>query len=200
MVRLIPTTTKLKTEGFAKLFFREVFPHYGFPAQIISDRGNQWNSAFFKALCHKAGILLLLSTAYHAQTNGLVERYNEVVSAALRHYVKVDLTDWDDYLPFIEFALNSSFVPAIGTTPFKLNRVNSPRNPFTELIQATKSDGTTAPSSELCSWMGTNNAKTGIRTYLQAHTQFQRARKAVHDAKSLLKEKFDAKTTRPASL
>lgn len=41
--------------------------------------------------------------------------------------------------------------------------------------------------------MGTNNATTGIRTYLQAHTQFQRARKAVHDAKSLLKEKFDAK-------
>ena len=192
MVRLIPTNMKLKTEGFAKLFFREVFPHYGFPAQIVSDRGKQWNAAFFKALCQKAGILLLLSTAYHAQTNGLVERYNEVVSAALRHYVNVDLTDWDDYLPFIEFALNSSYVPAIGTTPLRMNRVNAPRNPFTELVQASKGAGPTTPSSGLYSWMGSSTARTGVRTYLQAHAQFQRARKSVHDAKSLAKEKFDA--------
>ena len=31
MVRLVPCTTELDAQGFAKLFMREVFPHYGFP-------------------------------------------------------------------------------------------------------------------------------------------------------------------------
>jgi hypothetical protein len=65
MVRLVPTTSSLETEGFAKLFFKEVFAHYGFPSRIISDRGTHWNSAFFAALCRRAGILMHLSTAFH---------------------------------------------------------------------------------------------------------------------------------------
>ena len=87
MVRLVPTHTTLTTEGFAELFFREVFPHYGLPTKIVSDRGPQWNSEFFRTLCDRADIRLSLSTAYHPQTNGLVERTNEVVETALRHYV-----------------------------------------------------------------------------------------------------------------
>ena len=31
MARLVPTRTTLDTEGFADLFIREVFPHYGMP-------------------------------------------------------------------------------------------------------------------------------------------------------------------------
>ena len=30
MVRLIPTNTSLDAAGFAKLYIKEVFPHYGF--------------------------------------------------------------------------------------------------------------------------------------------------------------------------
>jgi hypothetical protein len=46
MVRLVDTNcnTQLITTEFAKLFIREVFPHYGFPLSMVSDRGTQWNS------------------------------------------------------------------------------------------------------------------------------------------------------------
>ncbi|MEO1301476.1 MAG: hypothetical protein AAFU83_04560 [Bacteroidota bacterium] len=71
-----------------------------------------------------------MSTAYHPQTNGLVERTNEVIEAALRHYVSADHSDWDDQLPWVEFALNSAYHPAIGTTPFALNRVVVPKDPL----------------------------------------------------------------------
>ena len=50
MVRLIPTTADLDSVGFAKPFFTHVFPHYGMPEKIISDRGTQWNSEFFRKL------------------------------------------------------------------------------------------------------------------------------------------------------
>jgi hypothetical protein len=54
------------------------------------------------------------STAYHPQTNGLVER-NEVVK--LRHYVSPDQNDWHKHLPFIEFALNNAYHKTIHATP-----------------------------------------------------------------------------------
>jgi transposase InsO family protein len=99
MVRLAPTTNDLSASGFAHLYMREIFLHYGFPLKIVSDRGTQWNSDLFKALCRRSGVELSMSTAFHPQTNGLVERTNEVVEAALRHYISADLSDWDDMLP-----------------------------------------------------------------------------------------------------
>ena len=83
MVRCVPTHTTLSTKGFAELFMREIFVHYGMPAGIVSDRGKQWRSSFFMEICRICGIFLALSTSHHPQTNGLVERYNEVIEAAL---------------------------------------------------------------------------------------------------------------------
>jgi hypothetical protein len=39
-----------------------------------------------------------MSFAFHLQTNGLVERTNEVVNVALCHYISADMSDWDDML------------------------------------------------------------------------------------------------------
>ena len=55
MARIIPTYTSLDAKGMAKLFIREIFPHYGMPMEIISDRGTQWNNEFFQALCDEIG-------------------------------------------------------------------------------------------------------------------------------------------------
>ena len=72
MVRLVGTTKDLTAEGFAQLFMREVFAHYGFPRNVVSERGTQRNSACFRAICDSAGVELALATAYHPQSNGLV--------------------------------------------------------------------------------------------------------------------------------
>jgi transposase InsO family protein len=87
-----------------ELFLKEVFPHYGSPLHIVSDRGTQWNSKLFRALRTVASVQPYFSTAYHPQTNGLVERTNETVGAALRSYVGPDMRDWPDSLSFVEFA------------------------------------------------------------------------------------------------
>ncbi len=187
MVRLVATHTTLSAQGFAKLFMLHIFPHYGFPVTIVSDRGTQWNSDFFKAICVAAGISLTLSTAYHPQTNGLVERTNEVVEAALRHYVAADLKDWDDYLPLVEFALNSSYHPSLGTTPYHMNRISIPISPFESVLQRR-----IIASPALASSMGTTAATlAGQRTFLQAREEFHRARRCVSAAKALMKDRHD---------
>ena len=193
MVRLVPTCTTLTTEGFTELFFKEVFPHYGMPTKIVSDRGPQWNSEFFRSLCDRADIRLSLSTAYHPQTNGLVERTNEVVETALRHYVAPDQSDWHKKLPFIEFALNNMYREATGSTPFRMNRITVPLAPFEAVKDRIATQkGLVAPQSELASWMGASVPK-GERTYLQAKEEFARARQSVHWAKCKMKEAHDKK-------
>ena len=192
MCRLIATHTTLTTQGFVKLFFKEVFPHYGFPTKIVSDRGQQWNSEFFRALCDAADIRLSLSTAYHPQTNGLVERTNEVVETALRHYVGATHTNWNEKLSFVEFALNDMYHETTGTTAFRMNRVTVPLSPFEAVKKRiAHKEGITEPNAEVASWVGMSTP--GARTLVQAHEEFARARRSVHWAKCKMKESYDKK-------
>ena len=129
MVRLIPTVSTLDGPGFAKLFFQHIYPHYGLPLGICSDRGVQWNNAFFKSLCAHLGIQLRLTFSYHPQANGQVERLNRVIEEALRHFVGPAHDDWDEYIPHVEFSINNSKCESTGCTPFQLNRITPPLSP-----------------------------------------------------------------------
>jgi putative transposase len=193
MVRIIPSHNNLDTKGFAKLFFTEVFAHYGMPSQIISDRGNQWNNEFFKDLCDYADIRLTMSTSHHPQTNGLVERSNEVIETAVRHYVNSDHSDWNLKLPFIEFALNATKKEATGTTPFHMNRITLPRNPFQAVVSNEKFLAELNKKGELStSWMGISHS-CGYRTGIQARHEFEFAKMAVEQAKEKMKMAHDKK-------
>ena len=148
------------------------------------------NKSIGNHVCDAADIRLSLSTAYHPQTNGLVERTNEVVESALRHYVGADHTDWNDKLLFIEFALNDMYRETTGSTPFKMNRVTVPLAPFEAVKKRiAHKEGIEAPSAEVASWLGMSTP--GARTLLQAHEEFARARQSVHWAKCKMKEAYD---------
>ena len=129
MARLIPAHSTLDGPGFAKLFFQHIYPHYGLPLGICSDRGVQWNNKFFKSICEHMGIDLRLTYSYHPRANGQVERLNRVIEEALRHFVSPAHDDWDAFLPHIEFSINSSHNAATGCTPFQLNRITPPLSP-----------------------------------------------------------------------
>ncbi|KAM4063807.1 integrase core domain-containing protein [Hirsutella rhossiliensis] len=57
------------------------------PRSIVSDRGSNWLSRFWKRFCRLAGVTQKLSTAYHPQTDGGPERMNQEIEAYLRAYV-----------------------------------------------------------------------------------------------------------------
>ena len=196
MVRLVPCDTKIDAAGFAKLFFREVFPHYGLPAKIVSDRGTQWNSEFFTALCVTVGIKLALSTSYHPQTNGLVERTNGTVEAALRHYTSANQDDWADYLPLVEFALNNAYHNTLQCTPFQMNRVTLPLDPFQALV---RSSGNEPVKCTRARWMGMSSLASpeagGTRNAVQAADEYLWARKCVQLAKDKMKAVHDRNVT-----
>ena len=72
------------------------------------------------ALYKRLGIDAGLTTAYHPQANGQVERKNQEVEAYLRLFIGKRQDDWVDLLPTAEFVINSQLNSATGHTPFEL--------------------------------------------------------------------------------
>jgi transposase InsO family protein len=75
----IPIHTPINAEGTALLFLKEVWKHHGTPRVVISDRGPQFIAAFMRELYKLLGIKLAMSTAHHPQTDGQMERVNQVL-------------------------------------------------------------------------------------------------------------------------
>lgn len=80
--------------------------YHWWPKIIVSDRGTNWTSDFWRHLCKLLGIKQCLSTAYHPQTDGGTERINTEIEVFLRAYVNQNQDDWRDWCPAAQMALN----------------------------------------------------------------------------------------------
>ena len=130
-------------EELARLLYTRVFMEQGFPKKIITDKGSQFTGQIWKALQKHTGIYHNVSSADHAQTNGLAERMIDTMSTLLRSSIIGRLLDrkepdakdfsdntldrlkkssesWVSDLPIVQFAYNNSRHPALGKyTPFE---------------------------------------------------------------------------------
>ena len=87
MAHFIATMEKTSAEGLAKLFQDHVWKLHGLPESIISDRGVQFAVEIMKELNNLLGIQTKLSTAYHPQTDGQMERINQELKQYLRVFI-----------------------------------------------------------------------------------------------------------------
>ncbi|UYV73007.1 hypothetical protein LAZ67_10001499 [Cordylochernes scorpioides] len=60
------------------------------------------------------------TTSYHPQTNGLTERLNRTLINMISMYVNTDQKNWDEILPFITHAYNTTIQETTGYSPFFL--------------------------------------------------------------------------------
>ncbi|KAI3359441.1 hypothetical protein L3Q82_002949 [Scortum barcoo] len=96
----------------------QVFRSHGLPTNIVSDRGLQFVSVFWKEFCHILGATVSLSSGYHPESNGQTERLNQELETCLRYLVSQNQTTWSDYLTWIEYAHNALPTAATGLSPF----------------------------------------------------------------------------------
>ena len=130
MRHLIPCTKETGSEDLAWLYLKEVFRLHGLPLSIISDRGPQFISEFWKALTKRLKIDVKLSTAFHPQTDGKSERINAITEQYIRAYCSYLQDDWVDWLPIAEFCGNSGYSEPIKTNAFLANYGYNPRMGF----------------------------------------------------------------------
>ena len=120
-VHLVPTTMTGTTRGIAWLILKEVVRLHGIPESIVSDKDTKFTSIFWKELHRLMGSKLLMSTAFHLQTDGTTERANRSIAQILCTVVSNDQWDWSDKCPMVEFAINGSINATTGYAPFELN-------------------------------------------------------------------------------
>jgi transposase InsO family protein len=121
MAIYLPTTKRVTAEDLARLYVQHVFSKHGIPKTIVSDRGTQFDSAFWREFIKILGADSRYSTAYHPQTDGQTERVNQELESYLRSYISFLQDDWVDYLPMAEFARNNSVNSTTKVTPFFAN-------------------------------------------------------------------------------
>ncbi|XP_077155200.1 uncharacterized protein LOC143817594 [Ranitomeya variabilis] len=117
----VPGTGLPSAKDTVNLVIQNVFRSHGVPDEIISDRGVQFTSRFWKGLCSALNINVCLSSAYHPQTNGQTERTNQTLEQYLRCYVSHLQDDWLELLSLAEFSYNNSQSASTKFTPFFAN-------------------------------------------------------------------------------
>jgi hypothetical protein len=100
-----PCKETITAEEVAELYSKHVFPHYGIPRKIISDRDPRFTGRFTTTLCAKLGIKQ--NTAYHPQTDGQSERTNQWLEQYLRIFGNYSQSDWANWLPLAQYVHNS---------------------------------------------------------------------------------------------
>lgn len=85
----------------AEVMIKEVFRIHGIPKDIVSDRGPQFVSRFWKEFCHILGATV--SRGYHPEANGQTERMNQELESCLRCLASQTQTTWSDHLTWIEY-------------------------------------------------------------------------------------------------
>ena len=101
-------TAKAAVDGF--------FSRFGYPFQIFTDRGRNFGSNLFTAICEALEIHKARITPYRPSANGQVERYNRTLMDAVRCYIKDSQDQWDLHLQQIAGALRRSVNRNTGYT------------------------------------------------------------------------------------
>ena len=104
----------------ARLLTTEILPRHGAPRVLLSDRGKNFLSKLVLETCRLMNTKKVKTTAYHPQTNALVERFNGTIAQALSMYVSSDLKDWDQHIPSLLFAYRVTPSSSTGDLPFYL--------------------------------------------------------------------------------
>lgn len=105
-------------EATAKLFFEQVWIHFGLPQTIISDRDSRFLSTFWSNLWSLLDTKLTKSTAFHPQTDGQTEVVNRMVVHILRMYNSRHPRTWDDSLPYVQHNYNIAIHSSTRHSPF----------------------------------------------------------------------------------
>jgi cleavage and polyadenylation specificity factor subunit 1 len=90
----------------AEAFISSWVARFGVPAQLTSDQGRQFTSAVWARVCQLLGVLHVTTTAYHPQSNGMVERVHRQLKDALR--ARLAASDWPQHLPWVLLGLRAA--------------------------------------------------------------------------------------------
>jgi Integrase core domain len=89
----------ITAERYADSFVEGWVSRFGVPELVTMDKGTQFTSATWACLASKLWFKPVLTSAYHPQANGMVDRLHRQIKDALR--ARVCGAAWVDHLPWV---------------------------------------------------------------------------------------------------
>ncbi|MCO5561547.1 hypothetical protein L7F22_015167 [Adiantum nelumboides] len=116
----IPVKKTVKPDHLARPFVAQIFRLHGMSKMIVSDRHPRFTSLFWKAIWENIGTRLHFSSSFHPQTDRQSEIANSMVLDLLKSYILDQKTQWERYLPLVEFAYNNTIHSSTEKAPFEI--------------------------------------------------------------------------------
>ena len=107
-----------QTTTCARAFAAHWVARFGVPADMTSDRGSQFTSELWSVLSQLHGTRLHRTSAYHPQSNGLVERFHRHLKSALM--ARLDGPNWLDELPWVLLGIRTAPKEDLGCSSAEL--------------------------------------------------------------------------------
>jgi transposase InsO family protein len=93
MAHFTPCSKSITAEEIIQLILDWIVRLHGLPEEIVSDKGPQFASKFWRRLFELLGIDIQLSLAFHPKTDGQTKRTNQTLEQYLRCTVNYQQDD-----------------------------------------------------------------------------------------------------------
>jgi len=113
----LPCTKEISSPRIMQLYFNHVYRWFRLLKKIILDRDSRFTLHFGRALASKLGVTQNLSTVFHPQTDGLLERKNQWIEQYLHLLTAAQQDDWDKWLTIASTVHNDRINSTLGMTP-----------------------------------------------------------------------------------
>src|SRR6266511_2247091 len=100
----------------SKFIYQKIICEHECPEVLQSDRGTHFVNRVIEDLTEKFRIKHHLSSLYHSQTNGLVERFNQTLYKKLAKLLE-ETDQWDEFVDPVLMAYRMTKHSVIGVTP-----------------------------------------------------------------------------------
>src|SRR6266498_5884711 len=104
-------------KAISKFIYQKIICEYECPKVLQSDQGIHFVNRVIEDLTGKFRIKHHLSSSYHPQTNGLMERFNQTLCEKLAK-LSEETDQWDEFVDPVLMAYRKTKHSATGVTPF----------------------------------------------------------------------------------
>ena len=151
-----------------------------------TDQGTNFLSKIFRQTLQSLGVSHSVSSAYHPESQGALERWHQTLKSMLGKYCHDTGRDWDEGVPFVLFAIRDAKQESIGFSPAELVFGHNVRGPLKMLKDKLMSES--LPKTDVKKFV------SQCRERLQQATKL--AREALASSQENMKNRYDRRAVK----
>lgn len=160
------------------------FSTFGLPKIVQTDQGTNFLSNVFRQVLKTLGISHRISSPYHPESQGAIERFHQTLKSMLKKYCLSSGKEWDDGVPLVLFAVREATQESLGFSPADLVFGHTVRGPLKVLKDGMLND--------------TKSSQQNVLDYVsrfreRLHNACSFARKSLSTAQEGMKKWYDRK-------